>query len=596
MTLPGLLTQGLGPGLPEPVMRFVLASSLALGVGVSLTVGVLVHLREAPDAAMITPDVMRLPGGWLFPRMKQIPMAEVATCTVTRILLVRKLVVETTAGKVFACSDWYFRSAGAVDVMRRRVESEWLATCDDEDRRARFLRTAELGCVAAASVRFVWVAIVWWSLVYVAQTQAGNLRDTLFLTSIGADVSWLVASGELHRAVSSAALHGAWLHLLANALACWLIYPPVSAVHGWARCSIVFMAGVLAASAAMAVTSSKIGVGASGGLFGLLGALLLCGFTHRGRVGSPFVPPRWAVVIVVGLELASQIFLPKMATTGHLAGLLAGAITAWLIGGRTAFVSIDQPERRICPLAGAACIALLVLIPAVALVRGVSTDVQDVAIHSLDAMRERDLAAGAGIHPGFVICLAPNVERRAVARAYEIASSVPVEGDLRAQRQVMLGCLAFRLGEPRRAWQIAHEAAWEWPSSLTTLVLTLAGREAVARGLPAFVEDGLPMPSLVPLQGGLEIRFEAPLAESLDVDLLIEQAGVVGMLSTRVDRLERARVATDADRGCEGWELDSAKISLIAVHRWPEGLPSTEPATSCANLAEEDGVIRALPN
>ena len=90
----------------------------------------------------------------------------------------------------------------------------------------------------------------------------------------GALVGFWVADGEWWRLVTSAFIHASIIHLLFNMLMLWWFGSALEALLGRARYLGIYFVSVLggAAGALLAHQSNQLTVGASGAVFGILGA------------------------------------------------------------------------------------------------------------------------------------------------------------------------------------------------------------------------------------------------------------------------------------------------------------------------------------
>jgi len=130
----------------------------------------------------------------------------------------------------------------------------------------------------------------------------------------------LVADGEWWRLMSSVFLHYGPLHLGMNMLALWWFGAAVERVLGRGRYLLLYLVSGLAGSAgALLVTPTSLTVGASGAIFGILGAAFVL---ERQRT---YVLGGGAVSIIV-LNLAFTLFVPGISLGGHLGGLVGGAL------------------------------------------------------------------------------------------------------------------------------------------------------------------------------------------------------------------------------------------------------------------------------
>ena len=123
-------------------------------------------------------------------------------------------------------------------------------------------------------------------LLNVAMWAAVTIDERVFhhphsLTDFGAKDRLLIESGDLWRLVTAAFLHQGGLHLVVNLYALWMLGVFCEPVYGRARFLIIYLVAAIGSSLASNVLTQGQSVGASGALFGLLGAALVFGFRHR---------------------------------------------------------------------------------------------------------------------------------------------------------------------------------------------------------------------------------------------------------------------------------------------------------------------------
>ncbi len=145
----------------------------------------------------------------------------------------------------------------------------------------------------------------------------------------GAGVLWVdgVASGAWWQLLTSAFTHSEVIHIAFNMFALYILGPQLERLLGRARFLALYLVSALAASAFVMLFSGAYAstVGASGAIFGMLGAFLLVARKHGGDVRQILILLGANVVItVVGSSFISW--------QGHLGGLIGGlAVTAALI-------------------------------------------------------------------------------------------------------------------------------------------------------------------------------------------------------------------------------------------------------------------------
>jgi membrane associated rhomboid family serine protease len=165
------------------------------------------------------------------------------------------------------------------------------------------------------------------AVVFVAQELVGISFDRRF-SLIGLafdDISMSVvgvADGEFYRLITAAFLHGSVLHLALNMYALFLFGPPLEAALGRARFLALYVVSALGGSAASYAFNQPTqgSLGASGAVFGLLGAFLVVN-RRLGRDTS-------GVVVLLAINSVIGFIVPNIDWRAHLGGLVAGVLSA----------------------------------------------------------------------------------------------------------------------------------------------------------------------------------------------------------------------------------------------------------------------------
>ena len=139
----------------------------------------------------------------------------------------------------------------------------------------------------------------------------------------GGIVKWIgVDTGEYYRLVTSAFLHDGMFHLAFNMYALWLLGQLLEAGFGKARFLSLYVVSMLGGSFGVLLLSpNSPTVGASGAVFGLMGAMVL---VQRAIGGNIWRSP---LTMVLMLNLVFTLVIPRVSIGGHLGGLAAGAVT-----------------------------------------------------------------------------------------------------------------------------------------------------------------------------------------------------------------------------------------------------------------------------
>lgn len=129
-----------------------------------------------------------------------------------------------------------------------------------------------------------------------------------------------VANGDIERVIGSGFLHLGPVHLLVNMFALYIIGRDVEAILGRARYVAVYLVSLLGGSASVMILETPISVtaGASGAIFGLLGAQAVILLKLK-RSPTP-------ILVVIALNIFISVTIPGISLWGHTGGLVAGAL------------------------------------------------------------------------------------------------------------------------------------------------------------------------------------------------------------------------------------------------------------------------------
>jgi membrane associated rhomboid family serine protease len=129
-----------------------------------------------------------------------------------------------------------------------------------------------------------------------------------------------VAAGDWWRLITSAFLHASLLHIAFNMYFLWFVGSAVEQALGRGRFLLIYFISALAGSAgALVFTPNTATVGASGALFGLLGAALIL---ERQR---NFVLGGSALALII-INLVLSFTLSNISVGGHIGGLIGGIL------------------------------------------------------------------------------------------------------------------------------------------------------------------------------------------------------------------------------------------------------------------------------
>jgi membrane associated rhomboid family serine protease len=141
-----------------------------------------------------------------------------------------------------------------------------------------------------------------------------------------------IAAGEWWRLLTPVLVHGSLVHLAVNMLAFSNIGPTVENLYGRVQLLAILLVGTVGATLASVRFNEAPSVGASGGLFALVGALLIFGVRYRDALAPP-VRNRLVrgMFWVVAVNLAIGFTATFIDNAAHIGGLLTGAALGALL-------------------------------------------------------------------------------------------------------------------------------------------------------------------------------------------------------------------------------------------------------------------------
>eukprot|EP00850_Spirogloea_muscicola_P023583 SM000369S13629 [mRNA] locus=s369:33528:36081:- [translate_table: standard] len=148
----------------------------------------------------------------------------------------------------------------------------------------------------------------------------------------GAKINSLIVQGQLWRLATPALLHANLLHLFVNAYSLNSVGPTVEATIGSSRFLAVYLTSAVAGFTCSYYFSPQPSVGASGAIFGLVGAFGVYLLNHRALLGQTGKQSLKQLAGMVAINVIYGAMTPSIDNWGHLGGAVGGAVAAWLVG------------------------------------------------------------------------------------------------------------------------------------------------------------------------------------------------------------------------------------------------------------------------
>ncbi len=179
-----------------------------------------------------------------------------------------------------------------------------------------------------------WVLLAAIIVVFGLETLAGGSTEIEVLVRMGAKVTALIVAGQYWRLFTAMFLHIGAFHLLFNAYALFAIGTELERIYGPLRFALIYILSGLMGSLASYAFSWTLSAGASGAIFGLIGALAAFFLLHRERLGAWGRARLGNIAFLIAINLFLGFTRPGIDNLGHIGGLIGGLALGWALAPR----------------------------------------------------------------------------------------------------------------------------------------------------------------------------------------------------------------------------------------------------------------------
>lgn len=201
--------------------------------------------------------------------------------------------------------------------------------------------------------RVTYVLIAINVMIFLAMTAFGFLnglglngsQDTRVLVLFGAQQNELVAMGDFYRLFTSMFIHIGIVHLAFNTWALYVIGMGLERLYGSARYLVIYILSGLGGSLVSYVLApANVSAGASGAIFGLIGAEIAFFYRHRKTFGQASQQQLRSLLMVAGINLVFGFTFPGINNYAHIGGLIFGAALGWFLAPQYQAPTVFQPD------------------------------------------------------------------------------------------------------------------------------------------------------------------------------------------------------------------------------------------------------------
>jgi membrane associated rhomboid family serine protease len=229
----------------------------------------------------------------------------------------------------------------------------------------------------AARPILTWTLLATVAALFAVEQRYGTTGVTLY--HMGALHPPSVRDGEIWRVASCTFLHGGLIHVIMNGFVLYTLGTFLEKIIGAWRFALLYAASAVGGSLVSFLTlKHSFSVGASGALWGCLGAHAVLAFRPAGLLPSAMIPGARSAAMMNLVANVSISFLPHVDWAAHAGGGVVGAALCWLIlrrglpslEGATGGVAPSDRRPAFVAPAAVAVGGLLVAGLALAIVRG----------------------------------------------------------------------------------------------------------------------------------------------------------------------------------------------------------------------------------
>lgn len=138
-----------------------------------------------------------------------------------------------------------------------------------------------------------------------------------------------IRAGEFYRLITGIFLHGSIFHLLFNCYALYIIGTQLESFLGKCKFSLIYLVSGISGALFSIIFNTSASIGASGAIFGLMGALVYFGYHYRVYLGNVI---KSQIIPLIVINLLFGFMMSGIDNFAHIGGLIGGALITIALG------------------------------------------------------------------------------------------------------------------------------------------------------------------------------------------------------------------------------------------------------------------------
>lgn len=174
------------------------------------------------------------------------------------------------------------------------------------------------------------------------------LGDYQWILNAGCVHGPSIRGGQYYRLLTGMFLHGSIFHIFFNCYALYIIGSQIESFMGKTKYIIIYLfSGIMGSLFSMTFGGATASIGASGAIFGLMGALLYFGYYYRVYLGNVL---KSQIVPLILFNLILGFIIPGVDNFGHIGGLVGGLLITRALGVKDKTTTFEKGNGWIMAL------------------------------------------------------------------------------------------------------------------------------------------------------------------------------------------------------------------------------------------------------
>lgn len=159
----------------------------------------------------------------------------------------------------------------------------------------------------------------------------------------GAKYGPAIAEGEYWRLLTAVFIHIGLFHLVANSIGLLVFGGMVEQAYGVRSFLTLYLVAGIFGNLASYAAGPTVSAGASGAVFGIVGAFGTYLMVNRAVLGELARRSLWGIALILGINVVFGLNVGGIDNWAHLGGLLSGALVGWFLTPHLTRESVESP-------------------------------------------------------------------------------------------------------------------------------------------------------------------------------------------------------------------------------------------------------------